>query len=50
MRARADSLEFLLRADPAAAECESVGVWWPRQVALCAGHARPIQSAIAGVE
>lgn len=48
MRARDDSLEFLLRADPAAAECGSVGAWWPRQVALSAGHARPIQSAIAG--
>lgn len=48
MRDRDEGLEFLLRADPAAAECEAVGAWWPRQVALSAGHARPIQSAIAG--
>ena len=48
MRDRHDSLEFLLRADPAAAECESVDAWWPRQAALSAGLARPIQSAIAG--
>lgn len=43
-----NGLEYLLHADPAAAECASVGVWWPRQVALCRRHAQPIHSAIAG--
>ena len=45
---RDDSLEFLLQAAPAAAECASVQEWWPRQVALVARHASPIASAIAG--
>lgn len=40
--------EFLLHAAPAAAECTSVAAWWPRQIALCAGHASPLESAIAG--
>jgi hypothetical protein len=48
MRAGDDSLEFLLRASPVAAECASACAWWPRQVALSARHARPLQSAIAG--
>jgi alkylation response protein AidB-like acyl-CoA dehydrogenase len=39
---------FLLHAAPAAAECASVDVWWPRQVALGASHARPLDKAIAG--
>jgi len=41
-------LDFLLQAAPVAAECASVEVWWPRQVALGAHHAGPILSAIAG--
>src|SRR5512133_2896861 len=41
-------LDFLLRTAPAAAECGSVEVWWPRQVALGAHHASPILGAIAG--
>jgi len=45
---RDDGLELLLRDAPVAAECESVGVWWPRQVALGARHASPMANAIAG--
>ena len=45
---REGGLEFLLRDAPVAAECASVGLWWPRQVALSARHARPIAGAIAG--
>jgi acyl-CoA dehydrogenase len=45
---REDGLEFLLHAAPTAAECASVDAWWPRQVALCARHASPIEAAIAG--
>jgi len=41
-------LEFLLNDAATAAECDSVEAWWPRQVARCALHARPIASAIAG--
>jgi len=45
---REGGLEFLLRDAPLAVECASVGVWWPRQVALGARHMQPIASAIAG--
>lgn len=48
MRDQTQGLDFLLQAAPDAAECASVEVWWPRQVALGARHARPIISAIAG--
>jgi len=41
-------LAFLLNAGSRADECESVSVWWPRQVQRCARHTRPIESAIAG--
>jgi acyl-CoA dehydrogenase len=45
MTMREEGLEFLLKA---ATECTLVEAWWPRQLALCAQHARPIQAAIAG--
>lgn len=48
MREANDNLDFLLQPARAAVECASVADWWPRQVALCARHARPMQSAIAG--
>jgi alkylation response protein AidB-like acyl-CoA dehydrogenase len=41
-------LEFLLVADAAAIECSSVAAWWPLQAALCAQHARTMDTAIAG--
>ena len=47
MRAGDDSLAFLLRTSPVAAECACVGAWWPRQVALGANRA-PLHGAIAG--
>ena len=45
---RGDSLDFLLRAEPTAAACESVADWWPGQTALYARHAKPVEAAIAG--
>ncbi len=48
MRDKTPGLDFLLQAAPAAADCASVEVWWPRQVALGARHAGPILGAIAG--
>ena len=48
MRDQGEDIEFLLHAAPAAAECASVDLWWPRQVALFARHPHPIASAIAG--
>jgi acyl-CoA dehydrogenase len=48
MTMREGGLEFLLKAATAATECTLVEVWWLRQLALCAQHARPIQAAIAG--
>lgn len=48
MRDQGASLEFLLREAPVAAACDTVALWWPRQVALCARHPRPIANAIAG--
>ena len=41
-------LDFLLRTAPAAVACESVEVWWPRQVALGARLGGPILGASAG--
>lgn len=48
MEDQAGSLEFLLHADPAAAECGSAGDLRSHQMALDARHARPMASAIAG--
>lgn len=45
---READFEYLLQAAPAAGECASVDAWWRGQVALCARHTRPIESAIAG--
>lgn len=45
---RDEGLEFLLKSAATAAECTSVEAWWPRQAALCARHANPIEAAIAG--
>jgi len=47
MRDRNGDLDYLLRATPAAA-CDSVHLWWPRQVALNRRHPRTIDCAIAG--
>lgn len=45
---REPGLEYLLTALPTAVACESVEAWWPRQLALSARHAGPIETAIAG--
>ena len=45
---RDHGLELLLKAAATAIECTSVQAWRPRQAALCARHANPVEAAIAG--